>query len=85
MVRSIRKPPAGGTSTSGAGSSSGSGSNDPGKYGLGVSGSFAVIGYDSPRDPNDKAGIGDVVKIMETRPLSRLKRWRLVEIIEKAK
>jgi len=31
------------------------------------------------------AGIGDVVRIMETRPLSKTKRWRLVEIIEKAK
>jgi small subunit ribosomal protein S17 len=36
-------------------------------------------------DEKQQAGIGDVVKIMETRPLSRLKRWRLVEIIEKAK
>ena len=35
-------------------------------------------------DKND-AGIGDVVRIMETRPLSKTKRWRLVEIIEKAK
>ncbi|MBL7683358.1 MAG: 30S ribosomal protein S17 [Flavipsychrobacter sp.] len=31
------------------------------------------------------AGIGDTVRIMETRPLSKTKRWRLVEIIEKAK
>jgi ribosomal protein S17 len=31
------------------------------------------------------AGIGDTVKIMETRPISARKRWRLVEIIEKAK
>ena len=29
--------------------------------------------------------MGDVVRIMETRPLSKLKRWRLVEIVEKAK
>jgi len=36
-------------------------------------------------DENNAAGIGDVVRIMETRPLSRTKRWRLVEIIEKAK
>ncbi|MCS7027855.1 MAG: 30S ribosomal protein S17 [Bacteroidia bacterium] len=36
-------------------------------------------------DENNIAGIGDTVKIMETRPLSRRKRWRLVEIIEKAK
>ena len=34
---------------------------------------------------NNEAGIGDRVKIMETRPLSKDKRWRLVEIIEKAK
>lgn len=36
-------------------------------------------------DELDTAGIGDVVRIMETRPLSKTKRWRLVEIIEKAK
>ena len=36
-------------------------------------------------DENNECGIGDTVKIMETRPLSREKRWRLVEIIEKAK
>jgi len=36
-------------------------------------------------DENNECGIGDTVKIMETRPLSKLKRWRLVEIIEKAK
>lgn len=36
-------------------------------------------------DENNDANIGDVVKIMETRPLSKSKRWRLVEIIEKAK
>lgn len=36
-------------------------------------------------DENNEAGIGDTVRIMETRPLSRLKRWRLVEIVEKAK
>lgn len=36
-------------------------------------------------DENNDAGYGDKVKIMETRPLSRDKRWRLVEIIEKAK
>jgi small subunit ribosomal protein S17 len=35
-------------------------------------------------DENQEAGIGDMVKIMETRPLSRHKRWRLVEIVEKA-
>ena len=36
-------------------------------------------------DEENKCGIGDKVKVMETRPLSRDKRWRLVEIIEKAK
>jgi small subunit ribosomal protein S17 len=36
-------------------------------------------------DDANTAGIGDVVRIMETRPLSKTKRWRLVEIIEKAK
>lgn len=36
-------------------------------------------------DEKREAKIGDVVKIMETRPLSKLKRWRLVEILEKAK
>ena len=36
-------------------------------------------------DELNNAGIGDVVRIMETRPLSKTKRWRLVEIIEKAK
>ena len=36
-------------------------------------------------DDLNTAGIGDVVRIMETRPLSKTKRWRLVEIIEKAK
>ena len=36
-------------------------------------------------DENNEAGIGDTVRIMETRPLSKDKRWRLVEIVEKAK
>ena len=36
-------------------------------------------------DENNEAGIGDTVQIMETRPLSKMKRWRLVKIIEKAK
>ncbi|MCQ2423365.1 MAG: 30S ribosomal protein S17 [Clostridia bacterium] len=36
-------------------------------------------------DENNECGIGDTVKIMETRPLSKTKRWRLVSIIEKAK
>lgn len=36
-------------------------------------------------DEKNECGIGDTVKIMETRPLSKNKNWRLVEIIEKAK
>ena len=36
-------------------------------------------------DANNDCGIGDTVKIMETRPLSKNKRWRLVEILERAK
>ncbi|MFA7471359.1 MAG: 30S ribosomal protein S17 [Spirosomataceae bacterium] len=36
-------------------------------------------------DENNQAGFGDIVRIMETRPLSKTKRWRLVEILEKAK
>ena len=36
-------------------------------------------------DENNECGVGDTVNIMETRPLSKLKRWRLVEIVEKAK
>ena len=36
-------------------------------------------------DEQNACGVGDVVKVMETRPLSKDKRWRVVEIIEKAK
>ncbi|TAD93961.1 MAG: 30S ribosomal protein S17 [Bacteroidetes bacterium] len=36
-------------------------------------------------DEKNECSIGDVVKIMETRPLSRTKRWRLVEVVEKVK
>ena len=36
-------------------------------------------------DENNECGIGDTVKVMETRPLSKDKNWRLIEIIEKAK
>jgi small subunit ribosomal protein S17 len=36
-------------------------------------------------DEKNECGVGDVVKIMETRPLSKTKRWRLVELVEKAK
>ncbi len=35
-------------------------------------------------DEKNEAGVGDTVKIMETRPISKLKRWRLVEIVAKA-
>ena len=36
-------------------------------------------------DENNTCSVGDVVRVMETRPLSKEKRWRLVEIVEKAK
>ena len=36
-------------------------------------------------DENNECGIDDTVKVMETRPLSKDKRWRVVEIVEKAK
>lgn len=36
-------------------------------------------------DEQNTAGVGDTVLIMETRPLSKLKRWRLVEVLQKAK
>ena len=36
-------------------------------------------------DENNECGVGDIVRVMETRPLSKDKRWRVVEIIEKAK
>ena len=36
-------------------------------------------------DENNECGVGDKVEVMETRPLSKTKRWRLVSIIEKAK
>jgi small subunit ribosomal protein S17 len=36
-------------------------------------------------DEKGQSHVGDKVKIMETRPMSKLKRWRLVEIVEKAK
>ncbi|MDA3615133.1 30S ribosomal protein S17 [Polluticaenibacter yanchengensis] len=36
-------------------------------------------------DENNECSIGDTVRIMETRPLSKLKRWRLVEVVEKVK
>lgn len=36
-------------------------------------------------DENNDSNVGDVVKVMETRPMSKNKRWRLVEIVERAK
>ena len=36
-------------------------------------------------DENNECQIGDIVKVMETRPISKDKRWRLVEVVEKAK
>jgi len=36
-------------------------------------------------DENNEAGVGDTVRIRETRPLSKMKRWRLLKIVEKAK
>jgi len=36
-------------------------------------------------DAKNECGIGDIVKIMETKPMSKNKRWRLVEVVEKAK
>ena len=36
-------------------------------------------------DEQNECGIGDTVKVMETRPLSKDKRWRLIEVLEKAK
>ena len=36
-------------------------------------------------DAKNECGIGDTVRVMETRPLSKSKRWRLVEVLEKAK
>ena len=50
-------------------------------YGKFVKKSNSFIAHDE----KNECQIGDIVKIMETRPLSKNKRWRLVEIIEKAK
>lgn len=36
-------------------------------------------------DEENRCGVGDLVRVMETRPLSRKKRWRLVEVLEKAR
>jgi len=36
-------------------------------------------------DENNEAGVGDIVRVMETRPISKTKRWRLLSVVEKAK
>ncbi len=51
------------------------------KYGKFVKRSSTFMAHDENRD----AKVGDTVKISETRPLSKLKRWRLVEVVERAK
>lgn len=51
------------------------------KYGKFVKKTTKFVAHDE----NDDCNIGDTVKIMETRPLSKNKNWRLVEIIERAK
>lgn len=51
------------------------------KYGKRVKKTTTYMAHDE----NNECGMGDTVKIMETRPLSKNKRWRLVEIVEKAK
>ena len=50
-------------------------------YGKVIKRTFKVHAHDE----KNECGIGDTVRVMETRPLSKDKRWRLVEIIEKAK
>jgi small subunit ribosomal protein S17 len=51
------------------------------KYGKFVKKTTKFVAHDE----KNECGIGDLVKIMETRPLSKTKCWRLVEVIEKAK
>ena len=51
------------------------------KYGKFVKQSKKFVAHDEKNECNE----GDTVKIMETRPLSKSKRWRLVEVVEKAK
>ena len=51
------------------------------KYGKVIKRTMKVHAHDEANE----CGVGDVVTVMETRPLSKTKRWRLVEIIEKAK
>ena len=51
------------------------------KYGKFVKSSKKFMAHDE----KGESGVGDTVRIMETRPISKLKRWRLAEIVEKAK
>jgi small subunit ribosomal protein S17 len=51
------------------------------KYGKFIKNTKKFMAHDEKED----AGVGDTVRIMETRPLSKSKRWRLAEVIEKAK
>ena len=44
-----------------------------------------IIGRTYRLKANNECGVGDIVRVMETRPLSKDKRWRVVEIVEKAK
>lgn len=52
-----------------------------GKYGKFIKRTKKLIAHDE----NNECGIGDTVSVMETRPLSKTKRWRLIQIVEKAK
>ena len=52
-----------------------------GKYGKFLNKTSTFVAHDE----KNECGIGDTVRIMETRPLSKTKCWRLVEVIEKAK
>lgn len=51
------------------------------KYGKFVKLSSKFMAHDEKKEAN----VGDTVRIMETRPISKLKRWRLVEVVERAK
>ena len=51
------------------------------KYGKYLKKSSKFIAHDE----KDECGVGDTVKIMETRPMSKNKRWRVTEVLEKAK
>ena len=51
------------------------------KYGKFVNKTTKFVAHDE----KNECGIGDTVKIMETRPMSKTKRWRLIEVVEKAK